>query len=234
MAGRSPVRAAEHVEEPLDLRRQRARTSPASRRGPSPGPSLRAARRRPRPPSPRRRVACSSACGPPGRGRPASPSRIAPSISDRSGGQSARKVVDQLAEQLRVAADPFEPLRGRREATGWRRRRVSAGRRRRRAGATAWIARSRSASRIGLLTNPSMPEARQRSRSSFIARAVMATIGVCRPVPASRCADQPGRLEAVHVLHVEVHEDEVEPAGLDRGERLRRRRRRRSPRGPSS
>ena len=53
----------------------------------------------------------------------------------------------------------------------------------------------------------------QRSRSPFIACAVIATIGVCRPFVLSHARDLRGRLEPVHLRHLHVHEDQRERAG---------------------
>ena len=58
-----------------------------------------------------------------------------------------------------------------------------------------------------------MPSARQRSRSSRRAPAVMAMIGVCRSAPS--CApDRRGRLVAVQLGHLAVHQDRVVGAGV--------------------
>ena len=58
-----------------------------------------------------------------------------------------------------------------------------------------------------------------------------------RDVPAgrrSRRADGGGRLEAVHLGHLHVHQDQVERLAASRAvERLAGRRRRRRPRGPA-
>ena len=50
-----------------------------------------------------------------------------------------------------------------------------------------------------------MPAARQARRSSSKASAVRATIGVVTP----RAAQRPGRREAVHAGHAQVHQDQV-------------------------
>ena len=55
-----------------------------------------------------------------------------------------------------------------------------------------------------------MPAARQRSRSPFMAWAVMAMIGVWTPVACLAGADRGGRLEPVHLRHLHVHQDGVE------------------------
>ena len=55
-----------------------------------------------------------------------------------------------------------------------------------------------------------MPAARQRSRSSFRARAVKAMTGRCPPVARSAPPDRPHDLEAVELRHVDVQEQEVE------------------------
>ena len=56
-----------------------------------------------------------------------------------------------------------------------------------------------------------MPAARQRSRSPFIACAVIAMIGK-RGAPARRLerADRGGRLESAHLRHLHVHQHDVE------------------------
>ena len=55
-----------------------------------------------------------------------------------------------------------------------------------------------------------MPAARQRSRSPFMAWAVMAMIGRWRAGRLLARADGGGRLEAVHLRHLHVHQHEVE------------------------
>ena len=55
-----------------------------------------------------------------------------------------------------------------------------------------------------------MPAARQRSRSPFMAWAVMAMIGMWPPVACLAGADRGGRLEAVHLRHLHVHQHDVE------------------------
>ena len=64
-----------------------------------------------------------------------------------------------------------------------------------------------------------MPAARQRSRSPFIACAVMATIGR-RVVAALAAADRGGRRVAVHLRHLAVHEDQRVGAHGEHRERL--------------
>ena len=68
-----------------------------------------------------------------------------------------------------------------------------------------------------------MPAARQRSRSPFIAWAVMAMSGMCPPVALLAGADRGGRLEAVHLGHLHVHQHQVErlPARARRAPRGR-------------
>ena len=63
-----------------------------------------------------------------------------------------------------------------------------------------------------------MPAARQASRSSAIALAVMATIQ--RPVVRPARPDPAGRLEAVELGHLDVHQDQVVASPLERGDRL--------------
>ena len=75
---------------------------------------------------------------------------------------------------------------------------------------TASTAAKTSSMRRGLARYSSMPAARQRSRSPFMAWAVMATIGTCAPVPRLALADRGGRLEAVHLGHLHVHQHQVE------------------------
>ena len=55
-----------------------------------------------------------------------------------------------------------------------------------------------------------MPASRQRSRSPFMAWAVMAMIGMCRPVACSLFANGGSCLEAVHLRHLHVHQHQVE------------------------
>ena len=67
-----------------------------------------------------------------------------------------------------------------------------------------------------------MPSARQRSRSSRRAPAVMAMIGVCR-LGAFLRPDGRRRLVAVHLGHLAVHQDGVVVLAGGRRDRLRHR-----------
>ena len=55
-----------------------------------------------------------------------------------------------------------------------------------------------------------MPAARQRSRSPFIACAVIAMMRTWRAVRAFALANRGRRFEAVHLRHLQVHQHEVE------------------------
>ena len=90
--------------------------------------------------------------------------------------------------------------------------------------ASATASRSRSS---GLTRKPSMPAARQASRSSAKALAVSATIGVRARRLGLRGADAPRRLDAVDARHVHVHQHEVVRRRRPRAPTARRRPRRR-------
>jgi len=73
---------------------------------------------------------------------------------------------------------------------------------------------------MGLETYPSIPPARQRSRSPLIACAVTPTMGRLRSGPGFDFADGGGGGEPVHLRHLHVHEDDVEAPGLRPRQRL--------------
>ena len=117
-----------------------------------------------------------------------------------------RRIVDEqaadLREQLAVAADAGQrtpsPQAG-----------VASGRRRPPPRPSARpVAEGGGSS--GLVRYSSMPAARQRSRSPFIACAVIATIGMRRRRCALALANRRGRLEAAHLRHLHVHQHDVE------------------------
>ena len=60
-----------------------------------------------------------------------------------------------------------------------------------------------------------MPAARHRSRSLFIACAVMATMRTCWPVTRSRSANRDGRVESAHDRHLQIHQHEVEGLAIE-------------------
>ena len=65
-----------------------------------------------------------------------------------------------------------------------------------------------------------MPASRQRSRSPFIAWAVIAMIGMCVAGPSFLDTDHGRRLEAVHFRHFDVHQDNIELLGCQGRDRF--------------
>ena len=79
------------------------------------------------------------------------------------------------------------------------------------------MAAKRAATWSGFERYASIPASRHCSLSPTIALAVIATIGMCLPLAlAFVLPDGDGGLEAVHLRHLHVHEDEVEGLGLQR------------------
>ena len=125
------------------------------------------------------------------------------SFRDGAGASSTNNLLIS-ASSCAVAADARQDLIGESD---------SAGRSRSTAGCPAAICSTSVQSRresSGLVRYSSMPASRHRSRSPFIACAVIAMIGTRAAGRALALADCRGRLESAHLRHLHVHQHDVE------------------------